>query len=100
MYLFTKDGILSIVAHESKRKMLMVRSPARDDIEHYWPASKIVRTDQRDYRFRTTLPRETVAKRIAEAVAGIDYTKVKSSASADRELAYFGVWSIIMGLQD
>jgi hypothetical protein len=70
------------------------------DLAHYWPASKIVRTDQRDYRFRTTLPRETVAKRIAEAVAGIDYTKVKSSASADRELAYFGVWSIIMGLQD
>jgi hypothetical protein len=100
MYIFGKSGILSIVEHQDKPGMLMVRSPAHDDLAHYWPASKIVRTDQRDYRFRTTLPRETVAKRIAEAVAGIDYTKVKSSASADRELAYFGVWSIIMGLQD
>jgi hypothetical protein len=31
------------------------------------------------------LPREAVAKRIAEAVAGIDYGMVKSSVSADRE---------------
>jgi hypothetical protein len=72
MYIFAQHGILSIVAHQSKPGMLMVRAPARDDLEHFWPAAKIIRTDQRDYRFRTTLPRETVAKRIAEAVAGID----------------------------
>jgi hypothetical protein len=65
MYLFTKDGILSVVAHRDKPGMLMVRSPVRDDLEHFWPAAKIVRTDDGDYLFRTVLPREVVAKRIA-----------------------------------
>jgi hypothetical protein len=45
MYLFTKDGILSIVAHNKKPGMLMVRAAVRDDIEYFWPAAKIERTD-------------------------------------------------------
>src|SRR5262245_987015 len=65
MYLFAQHGILSIVAHNKKPDMLMVRSVARRDIEHYWPSAKIVRTDDGDYRFRTRLPRDEVAARIA-----------------------------------
>jgi hypothetical protein len=99
MYIFAQHGIFSIVAHQDKCGMLMVRSPVRDDLEHYWPAAKIVRTDERDYLFRTTLPREVVAQQIAEVIAKIDYTNVKDSVSNDRHLAYFNVWSIIMDLQ-
>jgi hypothetical protein len=96
MYIFGQRGIFSIVAHETKRGMLMVRSPGR----HYFPLAKIVRTDDRDYLYRTTLPREVVAQRIAEVIAKIDYTNVKDSVSDDRHLAYFNVWSIIMDVQD
>jgi hypothetical protein len=99
MYIFAKRGILSIVAHNKKPAMLMVRAPVRDDIEYFWPTAQIVRTDDADYRFRTTLPCEVVAARIAEAIARIDYHKVKPAVSADRELAYFAAWSIMMDLQ-
>jgi hypothetical protein len=85
MYIFAQHGILSIIAHESNRRMLMVRAPMGNDIEHFWPTARVIRTDTRDYRYRVMLPREAVAKRIAEAVAGIDYGMVKSSVSADRE---------------
>ena len=71
----------------------------RDDIEHYWPAAKIVRTDDGDYLYRTTLPREAVATRIAEAIAKIDYPKVKPAVAEDRRLAYFDAWGIMMDLQ-
>ena len=50
MYIFAQHGILSIVAHRDKPGMLMVRAPVRDDIEHYWPAAKIVETIDGDYR--------------------------------------------------
>jgi hypothetical protein len=100
MYVFARDGILSIVAHDSKPGMLLVRSPVRADIEHYWPAAKIVRTDDGDYLFRTTLSREVVAARIAETIARIDYPKVKPAVSAERELAYFEASSVIMSVQD
>jgi hypothetical protein len=73
---------------------------ARDDLEQFWPAAKIVRTDDGDYRWRTTLPHDAVAARIADAVAAIDYDKVKPSVREDRRPAYFGAWSIMMDVQD
>jgi len=96
MYLFAQHGILSIVAHNKKPDMLMVRSVARRDIEHYWPSAKIVRTDDGDYRFRTRLPRDEVAARIAQAVAAIDYPKVKPAVAKDRKHTYFTVWDTMM----
>jgi hypothetical protein len=102
MYIFAKNGILSIVAHSERPKLLMVRAPARNDLRHYWPnADKmIVRTDDGDYRYRLVLPREAVATKIARAITSIDYPKVKPAVSADRADTYFAVWSVIMDIQD
>jgi hypothetical protein len=100
MYLFTRDGILSIVAHDSKPGMLMVRAPTRIDLAHFWPNGQIARTAKADYRFRLVLPCEVVAARISEAIAAIDYPKVKPAVAEDRRLAYFDAWSIMMNLQE
>jgi len=100
VYLLSKDGILSIVAHRTKPGMLMVRSVAREDIAQFWPRARIVEMSEADYRFRTTLPREEVAARIAQAVLEIDYEKVKPSVGKDREHTYLEVWSAMMSLQD
>jgi hypothetical protein len=100
MYIFAQHGILSIVAHNKKPTMLMVRSPVRADLECYWPHAKIMRTNWADYLYRTVLSREVVAATMAKAITLINYEKVKPAASADRELAYFSAWSTIMDLQD
>ena len=44
--------------------------------------------------FVTTLPRQAVAARIAQAIAAINYDKVKPSVSADRQDTY--TWGIII----
>jgi len=95
VYLFSKDGILSIVAHRTQPDMLMVRSVAREDIARYWPKAKIIEMSEADYRFRTE-----VAARIAHAVAAIDYDKVKPIAGKARSHTFFQVWDTMMALQD
>jgi len=100
VYIFANSGILSIVAHQTKPGMLMVRSVACEDIARFWPKAKIIPMLEADYRYRTTLPRDEVATRIAQAVHGIDYEKVKPSVSKDRSHTYFEVWNAMMSLQD
>jgi hypothetical protein len=43
-------------------------------------------------RTKACVPREAVAKRIAEAIAAIDYPKVKPAVSVDRQLTYLQAW--------
>src|SRR5690349_9298870 len=100
MYIFAKNGILSIVAHRTKPDMLMVRSVARADIAAFWPKAKIVEMSEADYRFRTTMPRDEVAARIMKVVAEINYDRVKPSVAKDRKPTYLEAWSAMMALQD
>jgi hypothetical protein len=100
MYIFAKDGILSIVAHRTKPGMLMVRSVAREDIAKFWPDVKIVELPEADYRYRTTLPRDEVAARIMKVVAEINYDRMKPSVAKGRKPTYLEAWSAMMALQD
>jgi hypothetical protein len=50
MYIFDpRRGILSIVEYNKTPAMLLVRAPARADIEHYWPHARIIETPRGDY---------------------------------------------------
>jgi len=75
MDIFAQHGILSIVAHRDKPGMLMVRAVARDDLEHFWPAAKIVRTDDGDYLFakRTADRTAKINDAISEAIDSPDH---------------------------
>jgi hypothetical protein len=57
-----------------------------------------VRTEKRDYLYRTVLPKEQVAERIAKAVADIDYcgalgTGFKASVDKRRSRYYTAIWN-------
>jgi hypothetical protein len=70
------------------------------DIEAIFPDAKILETPSRDYRFRTFLPRDTVAKAISAQVLGIDYKNFKGSVmDTDRHNAYMKVWCTMNGYQ-
>jgi hypothetical protein len=105
LWIFAKDGFLSIVQHQHHPQQLLVRGRIRGDIQHYFPDAKVMRTEKRDYLYRTVLPKEQVAKRIASAVNAIDYcgalgTSFKTLVEERRRPFYFNVWNEMAEMQD
>jgi hypothetical protein len=105
MWIFAKHGFLSIVQHQHHPQQLLVRGRVRGDIQRYFPAAKVARTENRDYLYRTVLGKEEVADRIAAAVQAIDYcgakgTSFKSVVGKNREPYYFAVWDTMWEMQE
>lgn len=103
MWLSLSESFLSIVTPsgpEADPLQLLVRARVQGDIERVFPSAVVTTTPDRDYRYRTTLPRTVVAAALAAAVQNIDYTNFKSSVSDDdRHAAYFECWSAMHNLQ-
>jgi len=100
MWIFAKDGFLSITPHREKPDMLIVRARVKGDIEHYFPGATVICTDDADYLYRTTLPREEVADRVREAVIEIR-SGLKDSVTDKRRAGYYlDVWSTMAEMQD
>ena len=100
MWLMCNKSFVSIVDKASKPGCLMVRARRDGDIEMIFPGAKVKKTIGNDYLFRAEVPREEVAKRIADQVMGIDYDNFKDSVADDRlHSAYAGVWHTMARLQ-
>lgn len=99
MWLCLNDGFLSVVeAPYAGEGMLAVRARMRSHIEDSFPGVEIVETPERDYQFRTLLPKEQVAQLISRKVMGIDYENFKDSVrSRPLAVAYSDVWSTMLG---
>ena len=105
MWIFATHGFLSLVQHENYPYHLLVRGRVKGDIQHYFPDAKAVRTEKRDYLFRTVLPKEQVARRIARAVEQINYcgahgTSFKSIVDKRRAPFYLNVWDTMSEMQE
>jgi hypothetical protein len=106
MWIFAKHGFLSLVQHENCPYHLLVRGRVSGDIQNFFPAAQVQRTEKRDYLFRAVLSKEQVAKRIALAVADIDYcgalgTSFKASITDKRRAPYYlNVWDTMAEMQD
>lgn len=85
MWLFTRYGFVSIVAHRTQPDALLVRSRAPGVIEHFWPEAVVQELPERkrDYRFRATLPRSQVARVMRDQIHSIDYPDFKSAIRDD-----------------
>ena len=100
MWIFAKDGFLSITPHREKPECFMVRGRVKGDIEYYFPKAIVIETPDADYRYRTTLPREEVADRVREAVIEIR-SGLKDSVTDKRRAGYYlDVWSTMAEMQD
>jgi hypothetical protein len=101
MWLFVKNGFLSIVQHRDQPDMLIVRARVRGDIEHYFPKAKVERTEDHDYLYRAVLPKHQVATRLFDAVLDIDYPKFKPAVTDKRRQAYyFDIWDTGYSMQE
>jgi len=109
MWLFSKTGFISVVAHRDKPKHLMVRARVMEDLEGFLdrcPTSalksvKIVTTLDGDYRHRVVVKRKHAAVAIARMVDEIDYDNFKNAVHDDspRDAAYMAVWTALSRLQ-
>ena len=116
MWIFTNRGFLSIVEDKDDPHRLLVRARYKGDIEAHFSwrtfdtsQLNVVETSEADYRFRVSLPRETVSAQIHSFVNGIDYPNFKDSChfnSGDstvdgvKNRSLFRVWDTMKCSQD
>jgi hypothetical protein len=107
MWLFAKDGFLSIVQDKSHHDLLLVRGRVQGDVQRFFPAAKVFHTARRDYAHRAIVPRESVAARLAQSIMAIDYgggggaVSFKDSITDKRRAPYYlDVWSTMAEMQD
>ncbi len=109
MWIFCKQGFVSIVQHRHLPGKLLVRARARPDLENFvrvldeisGKEHSIQETPRADYRFRTVACKRTVARAMARIAVDIDYPNFKDAAHGDRvrDSAYIRVWRAMADFQ-
>ena len=107
MWLFTRDGFLSLVQDRDNPDLLQVRARDRADILAHFPQAQVLDTAGADYAFRALVNRREVADTIHAAVMGLSYTSHAKEEMADasppnprRMSAYYTVWTALAEMQD
>lgn len=101
MWVFTKNGFFSAVAHRDRPGFLLVRARFAGDLERLCKAHDIkpeVReTPDADYRFRMDFDRNTWAWVMEGESECIDYPNFKAAVhdGTPRDEAYMGCWSAL-----
>ena len=94
MWLFTSKSFISIVQKPGDTDLLTVRARIKGDIENMFPDAKVEANKGTDYKYRAKVPREVVAKVVADQVTGLGYPNFKSTVKQNkRHHAYMDVWS-------
>lgn len=100
MWVFLNNSFMSIVAAKGKKNMLLVRARVNGDIEKVFPKAIVATTPANDYRYRAFIPRDVVAKAMADQVRKIDYPNFKDSVKEDlRHDHYMQVWMAAFAMQ-
>ncbi len=77
MWLFTRDGFLSIVEHNLNPNILIVRSRFKNHIQKIFGDVDVQENAGTDYEYRAEIPREKVAKVMSDMIMDIDYGNFK-----------------------
>jgi hypothetical protein len=107
MWLFTKQGFISIVQHRDDPDLMRVRARVRADLERCFPRreAEIIEDRVADYRWHLNVPRAEVAEYLMFAIEDLDYVShVKEEialglAPAARMDAMYDIWSAMWRVQ-
>lgn len=92
MWIFLSNAFMSIVEDRQVRGNLLVRARYPNHIKNVFPKAKVSKSLDRDYAFRTSLPRETVSQVIADRVMSIDYSNFKDTVKGEYHNNCSHVW--------
>lgn len=99
MWVYTKNGFFSAVAHRDRPGYMLVRARFAGDLERLCAAhgveAEVRETPKADYRFRAEVPVAEWARMVAEEAEAVDYHNFKAAAhdGTARDEAYMGCWS-------
>lgn len=109
MWIFTTDGYISAVAHQTDESLLRVRARVREDLVRAFPDLEEDILDLRgsgtDYRWHLNVPRDRVKAYLASAVDGLDYTShakdymTHGLGPQGRLDAMYAIWDAMYKLQ-
>src|SRR5436190_19013712 len=99
MWLFMREGFLSIKQDNDSKDILIVRSRFEGDIEKLIGVKPFMPVES-DYPLHAHVDRDVVVKAIVDQVKNIDYPSFKSSISDPRRIRrYVQVWAVMDHLQ-
>jgi hypothetical protein len=99
MWICLNDAFLSIVTDTANPDRLLVRARGRGDIERVFTDALVSENTGTDYRYRTRLPRATVASTLSARIADIDYPNFKATVTeTERHAAYSRLWGVMYRL--
>lgn len=110
MWVFSKSGFVSIVAHRNKPGFVMVRGRKQEDVENFRDACEsllpleVVHTPEADYICRVTMPALTAMTGMVSLMVGIDYYNFKDAVherdEPTRDRAMMRVWRAMHDYQE
>lgn len=105
MWIFTKDGFVSAVAHDTDPDLIRVRARKREHLVHSLGPVDVIDfgSDAADYRFHADVDRADFAAFLVDAVENLDYTShVKEEIAGDDKTMYramLSCWTALRALQ-
>jgi hypothetical protein len=99
MWLFTKHGLLSVVADRNNPANLLVRARQAHHITKNITDCLPKYTPNADYHWRVSVDRAEFARLVAKAISEISYPNFKNAADDDLKGIYMKVWGNGLQLQ-
>lgn len=101
MWLFTKDGFVSVVKHRDKNGYL-VRSRTKEHLKDVIPNrlhNRILKMPNADYRYRIYVSPDEFRSLVVDLIDDLHYPNFKDTTSGEYHDALMKVWSIMRELQ-
>ena len=92
MWVFTTQGFLSVVQHNSMPDHFQIKSRVRDPLSALWPDHEIEVIDWADYRYRITIHKEEALPVLIGVIQSIDYTGFKGACHGSPRYHDVLVW--------
>lgn len=99
MWIFTKYGLLSVVADKGNNDNLLVRARQSHHIRRILPNHHPKYTPNADYHWRVSISRSQFSALMAELIGEISYPNFKNAADPALKSVYMRVWFDALELQ-
>jgi hypothetical protein len=104
MWVFLNDAFVSALEHKDDDRLLVVRARVEGDLERFFRGTSVdvQKHEDRDYLFRTVIPKKDFARQLSAYAEKINYPNFKGSIASeelDRHEAYLRVWGVMAHLQ-
>lgn len=103
MWIYTTDGMISVVADRNDRNLLQVRAREPIPLTEMFPGIRIIEHPNADYRYRVIVNREELAKVLCRIIVNMSYDNFKNQVGKEAPYllaTYYKVYNASLDLED